>query len=74
MLHKLICGNSIAERLSCRKTKVAEASSWKAVLWKDRPQDRSYGIEITEVTEEIFGHVAKFGSSSYEFKNLATNG
>ena len=51
-----------------------EASLWKFGLWKDSLKDRSYEIEITEVTKEIFGHVAKFGSSNYEFKKLAKNG
>ena len=74
MLGKLSCRNSIEKILSYGKTKVAKASSWKVVLWKDSLKDRSYEIEITEFTEEILGHVAKFGSSNYEFKKLAENG
>ena len=74
LLQKINCGNSIAERLSCGMNKVAKASLQKAVLWKYSLRDRSCGIKITEVTKEIFGHIAKFGSSGYEFKILAVDG
>ena len=51
-----------------------KANLRKVVLWKYNPWEKSCGIDITEVAEEIFGHVSKFGSSSYEMNNLATDG
>ena len=73
-MQKISCENSTVERLSCVNTKVVKANLRKVVLWKYNPWEKSCGIDITEVTKGIFGHVSKFRSSSYEMNNLATDG